>query len=129
MRYFVLLAIAVFFLGCGQQEQPQEGLARAACVIKDGTGMYVVIDEDPDNDASALTLPGGHVEAGETPVQGAIREVLEETGLKVTKEPTFLFSTDLTNYFDCGQVHEVSRQNEVTSFPVHTDNLDVADWR
>jgi 8-oxo-dGTP pyrophosphatase MutT (NUDIX family) len=31
--------------------------------------------------------PGGHVEAGETPIEAAIREVLEETGLQTKLHP------------------------------------------
>ena len=41
--------------------------------------------------------PGGHIEANETPAQSAVREVEEETGLKVTilpleTEPTYISS-------------------------------------
>ena len=39
-------------------------------------------------------LPGGNIENGESPVEGTVREVLEETGLSVTP-------TDLTGiYYD-----------------------------
>lgn len=33
-----------------------------------------------------LTIPGGHVEAGETPRQAAVRELEEELGLKISEE-------------------------------------------
>lgn len=38
------------------------------------------------NDNGKWTLPGGHLEEGERPVRGAIRELLEETGLKPQKK-------------------------------------------
>lgn len=35
-------------------------------------------------------LPGGHLNLGETYKQGAIREVMEETGIKITKLKTIV---------------------------------------
>lgn len=43
--------------------------------------------------AGTYALPGGHLEFGETPEMCAVREVLEETGLKVSN-PRFLTATN-----------------------------------
>ena len=36
------------------------------------------------------SLFGGAVDEGETPLEGALRELEEETGIKLTEEPTFI---------------------------------------
>ena len=45
--------------------------------IQDGLHQFLLIRDPYDN----WGLPKGHVEGGETPVEAAIREVTEETGL------------------------------------------------
>lgn len=44
----------------------------------------VLLLQEADEDYGLWNLPGGHVEATETIREGAVREVLEETGLTVT---------------------------------------------
>lgn len=52
----------------------------AVVLVKNGDKFLAVSRCDEfDN----LNMPGGHIEAGETPVDAATREVHEETGLKV----------------------------------------------
>ena len=46
-------------------------------------GRYLLVEEYAMGDV-VLTQPGGHIEAGESPEQAVIREVLEETGCNVT---------------------------------------------
>jgi 8-oxo-dGTP pyrophosphatase MutT (NUDIX family) len=56
--------------------------ARAGIVITDG--RYILV-EQPTNMIQKgwkLDLPKGHIQKGESPVQGAIREVYEETNIK-----------------------------------------------
>lgn len=38
------------------------------------------------NDSGKWTLPGGHADPGETPLQAAVREVAEETGLEIGED-------------------------------------------
>lgn len=54
------------------------------CMICDGEGNVLVQDR-VSPDWSGLTFPGGHVEPGESFTDSVIREVFEETGLKVSK--------------------------------------------
>ncbi|MDA0707182.1 MAG: NUDIX domain-containing protein [Proteobacteria bacterium] len=55
-------------------------LTVAAVIAKDG--RYLIFEERPIGSV-VLNQPGGHIEAGETPEQAVIREVLEETGCTV----------------------------------------------
>ena len=51
------------------------------CMVYNGT--KVLVQEKIDDDYSGVTFPGGHVEKGESFTDAVIREVFEETGLKI----------------------------------------------
>lgn len=51
------------------------------CMVFDGS--KVLVQEKVDEDYSGITFPGGHVEKGESFSDAVIREVFEETGLKI----------------------------------------------
>jgi len=55
-------------------------------------------EEGPLN--GLLEFPGGKVEAGETPKQAAIREVLEESGVQIGEKDLSLFQNYLHQYED-----------------------------
>lgn len=59
-------------------ELPQVSMA----VIVDGGHLLLIRRSAPEG-TLVWALPGGTVEAGETPEQAAVRETLEETGLTV----------------------------------------------
>lgn len=51
------------------------------CMIYDNN--KVLVQDKKDDDYSGITFPGGHVEKGESFTDAVIREVFEETGLKI----------------------------------------------
>ena len=51
------------------------------CMVYHGT--KVLVQEKTDDDYCGITFPGGHVEKGESFTDAVIREVFEETGLKI----------------------------------------------
>ena len=52
------------------------------CMIYDGTRVLVQDRADPE--WPGVTFPGGHVEKGESFADAVIREVFEETGLRIS---------------------------------------------
>ena len=52
------------------------------CMLHDGKGNILVEDRRSSH-WPGIAFPGGHVEPGESFVQAAVREMQEETGLKV----------------------------------------------
>lgn len=52
------------------------------CMVFDGS--KVLVQDKKDEDYSGITFPGGHVEKGESFTDAVIREVFEETGLKIS---------------------------------------------
>ena len=59
----------------------------AYCIIKKGSKILAVTRESNMED---LGFPGGQVELGERPEDGAIRELYEETGL-IGSDPRLIF--------------------------------------
>ena len=55
------------------------------CYILDKDKVLVIKYNEPNRKAGWYDIPGGKIEEGETPVQTAIREVAEETTLKIDK--------------------------------------------
>jgi 8-oxo-dGTP pyrophosphatase MutT (NUDIX family) len=52
-------------------------------ILEDDNGQALIVKA---NYKPYWTFPGGIIERGETPKQGAVRETFEETGIKVTPE-------------------------------------------
>lgn len=51
--------------------------------------VLLVLKERPSWQKGRLNLVGGHVEPGETPLEAAVRELKEETGIEVDPRPKY----------------------------------------
>jgi len=93
--------IAIHCLRCGarMEERPSYGRARPVCpvcgyvhfedpkvaaaVVVEQDGKILLVRRAFDPEQGKWSLPAGFVDAGEDPQQAAVRECLEETGLRV----------------------------------------------
>lgn len=103
-------------------ERPK--LGAIAVVVHDGHTLLVKRRNPPN--AGLWGFPGGHVEWGETALEAAARELLEETGVVAT--PTgYLTNVDIvtpTHHYLLAAVH----CNYVSGIPVADDDALDAAW-
>jgi 8-oxo-dGTP diphosphatase len=71
---------------CQHNIPPRNPLVTVDIIIEAGDGIVLV---DRKNPPPGWALPGGFVDYGETLEQAAVREALEETGLKIILGPQF----------------------------------------
>jgi len=92
--------------------------------------------KEDDLNEGKIVGPGGHVEEGETPEEGIIREIKEETGINaknpklkaIIEYPKIYKNRDLKVYFYYitdfeGEVIHDQEKNEGTLMWVHKDKL------
>ncbi len=72
-------------------QQPKVGVGVACFVWKDG--KFLMQQRAGAHGVGTWSVPGGHLEFGESWQQAAIREVAEETGVTIST-PTFLAATN-----------------------------------
>lgn len=61
-------------------------IACVGAIVFDAADSLLLVRRGRPPHAGSWSLPGGRVEAGETPQQAVVREVAEETGLLVVPE-------------------------------------------
>jgi 8-oxo-dGTP pyrophosphatase MutT (NUDIX family) len=67
-------------LGPGFVQNPRKVVAGIVLLRDDGAALLQLRDDKPSiQDPGIWAVPGGHIEPGETPMEGACREFLEET--------------------------------------------------
>lgn len=99
-------------------ERPHRQRSAARVIVTDGVRVLLFADTDPGIPGSRWWVtPGGGLDEGETPRQAAIRELFEETGLRVAAsdvEGPVMTRTVIHGYSD-----QILRQRE-TYFVVRT---------
>lgn len=105
-------------------------LGAIAVVIHDGHALLVQRRNPPN--AGLWGFPGGHVEAGETALEAATRELLEETGVTATA-PRYLTNVDVILHDAAGALtHHYLLAAVLCNYgagtPLADDDADDARW-
>jgi 8-oxo-dGTP pyrophosphatase MutT (NUDIX family) len=69
--------------GAGERPPLEREFSAGGVVVRDGQVVTIVPTRRDAHGNKVLALPKGHLEPGETAVDGAEREVREETGIEV----------------------------------------------
>jgi ADP-ribose pyrophosphatase YjhB (NUDIX family) len=80
---------------CGFVHFPGPKLV-AGCLVIDA-GRVLLLRRGNEPRIGTWTFPGGYVDLGETPAQGALRETFEEVGMRVTTDGLFGVYADAQN--------------------------------
>lgn len=105
-------------------------LAATVAIITNEKGEILVATRSKEPAKGTLDLPGGFCDSFETAEEGVAREVLEETGLKVT-EAKYLFTIPNRYYYSGMELHTMDMffRCSVEAECVTEANDDVAELR
>lgn len=84
-----------------EQKKKKIGVGFGVLILKDNKVLLGKRHEDPEkassllNGAGTWTMPGGKLDFGETFEQGAKRETMEETGIKLNKLDVICVNNDM----------------------------------
>lgn len=93
---FTATASAVIYLEPTPQFSPR--IAVSAVYIVHNDKILLLHRQDNKSQGNKWGIPGGKVDKGETPLQAAIREVKEETGYDISKQPIETLETVYIEY-------------------------------
>ncbi len=62
----------------------QQASLAVRMIVRENDTILLVQEQGPDDPEPLWLVPGGRVEIGESPLDAAVRETLEETGIRVT---------------------------------------------
>lgn len=69
------------------RERPRRHRTAARVIVTDGASVLLLADTDPGIPGSRWwTTPGGGIDPGESPRETAVRELAEETGLRIVAD-------------------------------------------
>lgn len=104
--------VGVAFDGFAKEYFVTEVGSRAGLVLADGDRILLVRQYRFLINALAWEIPGGRIDDGETPAEAAVREVLEETGLRCRDlQPLLFFHPGLDTFHNPSHLF-VSRNHE-----------------
>jgi 8-oxo-dGTP pyrophosphatase MutT (NUDIX family) len=98
----------------------------AICYIR-SEGSYLFLKRSPEKfEGGRYCTPGGHVEPSETPLDAAVRETFEETGIEVSSESfkslgIFYSQFPERNILDHVFFKDIGRRPKVELSSEHTD--------
>ena len=103
------------------EKQPYRHSVSVAGAVIDDEGRFLAIQR---RDNGKWEIPGGILELGETPAEGVVREVLEETGVKVDVERL----TGLYKNMERGIIALVFRCSVISGRPEETAEARSVAW-
>ncbi|HAS80566.1 MAG: hypothetical protein UR25_C0001G0172 [Candidatus Nomurabacteria bacterium GW2011_GWE1_32_28] len=101
-------------------DYPQVGLG-IIIINKEGK---ILIGKRKNSHAQKYSIPGGHLDLGETFEQGAIREIKEETDLDILESKVIAITNNLETYKEEGK-HYLSVVLLVTKYSGELKNMEI----